>query len=437
MTYEQAGNGASGLAVMQEDGDTLTLVDRATHHYTTSLSTIEISSLNAEKLIKEFHRFFNDAVTTGVGDYKSYIIKNSPGDGERIRSFLQLLDKNKIAYSAAKSGTASGYSYNTRKTENFSFDGKDILVSAVQARSTLIKVLLDPNSKLVDSVTYDITAWSVPYVYGLNAYATKQILSSAGPWEDSIRTKQDATSDYGFVLPWKGLQSAKTVTQLLNKGIKLRYAEEPFELNGTKFDRGSILILRTSNKASAWETVRNACSENNIAPYPISTGFVDKGFDFGSSKVHYIKPPKVALVTGSGVSSNAAGEIWFLFERELNYPLTLINLNSLSRVNWNSFDLLIMPDGYYSFLSDKNSAEEFRNWINRGGKVIAMENAVSQLSRLDWTIKMKKPSEDSDKKDSIYAALHRYEDRDREPIANISAGSIYKVKLDNTHPLAF
>ena len=51
------GNGASGLAAMQDDGDTLTLVDRATHHYTTSLSTIEIASQNADKLIKEFHKF--------------------------------------------------------------------------------------------------------------------------------------------------------------------------------------------------------------------------------------------------------------------------------------------------------------------------------------------------------------------------------------------
>ena len=91
----------------------------------------------------------------------------------------------------------------------------------------------------------------------------------------------------------------------------------------------------------------------------------------------------------------------------------------------------------YSFLSDKNSAEEFHNWVNKGGKVIALENAVSQLSKLDWTIKIKKPSEDGDKKDSIYTALHKYEDRDREPIANIAAGSIYKVELDNTHPLAF
>lgn len=437
MTYEQAGNGASGLTVMQDDGDTLTLVDRATHHYTTSLSTIEISSQNADKLIKEFHNFFNDAVTTGVGDYKSYIIKNSAADKERIRSFLQLLDRNKIAYSAAKPGTASGYNYNTRKTENFSFDGNDILISAVQPRSTLIKVLLDPNSKLVDSITYDITAWSIPYVYGLTAYATKQSLSSAGAWEEPLKTTQDATSNYGFVLPWKGIQTAKTVAQLLNQKVKLRYAEEPFELSGTKFERGSILILKTSNSAGAWETVQKVCKENNTTLYPISTGFVDKGFDFGSSKVHYIKPPRVALVTGQGVSSNAAGEIWFLFERELNYPVTLINLNGLSRANWNSFDVLIMPDGNYSFLSDKNSSEEFHSWVNKGGKVIALESAVVQLSKLDWTIKMKKAAEDGDKKDSIYAALHKYEDRDREPIANITAGSIYKVELDNTHPLAF
>ena len=436
MTYEQAGNGFSGLGVMKEEGDTLTLLDRAMHHYTTSLSTIEVSSQNAEKLIKEFHKFFNDAVTTGVGDYKSYIIKNGPGDEEKIKPFLQLLDRNKIIYSAAKAGTANGYNYNSRKNENFSIDGDDILVSSLQPKSTLVKVLFEPNSKLVDSVTYDITAWSVPYVYGLNAYATKQNLASAGIWSEPVENTRDASSSYGFVLPWRGMQTAKTVAGLLNQGIKLRFTEEPFELNGNKFERGSILILKTSNNGNAWDIVHKICSENNMTLYPISTGFVDKGFDFGSSKVHYMKAPKVALITGQGVSSNAAGEIWFLFEQELNYPVTLINLNNLSRANWNSFDVLIMPDGYYSFLSDKNSTEEFHNWINKGGKVIALERAVSQLSKLEWAIKMKK-SEDSDKRDSTYAALHRYEDREREPIANITAGSIYKIELDNTHPLAF
>ncbi|HEY2720800.1 MAG TPA: M14 metallopeptidase family protein, partial [Chitinophagaceae bacterium] len=180
MTNEQAGNSRSGLGILMDDGDTLTLVDRALHHYTTSLSTIEMSSQNAERLIKEFHKFFNDAVTNGVGEYKSYIIKNSPNDEQKIKPVLELLDRNKIAYTAAKAGSASGYNYNSRKNENFTIDVNDILVSSQQPKSALIKVLFEPNGKLVDSVTYDITAWSLPYVFGLNAYASKQNLPSAG-----------------------------------------------------------------------------------------------------------------------------------------------------------------------------------------------------------------------------------------------------------------
>ncbi|MEI9808398.1 MAG: hypothetical protein WDO16_11305 [Bacteroidota bacterium] len=45
MTYEQGGGPAGGLGVETEEGDTLTLYDRVIHHYTTSLSTIEVSSL--------------------------------------------------------------------------------------------------------------------------------------------------------------------------------------------------------------------------------------------------------------------------------------------------------------------------------------------------------------------------------------------------------
>ena len=35
MTYEQAGHSRGGLAVETDDGDTLTLKDRLTHHHTT------------------------------------------------------------------------------------------------------------------------------------------------------------------------------------------------------------------------------------------------------------------------------------------------------------------------------------------------------------------------------------------------------------------
>ena len=47
MTFEQGGHSRGGLAVVKEDGDTLTLHDRLIHHYTTGMSTIEVASQNA------------------------------------------------------------------------------------------------------------------------------------------------------------------------------------------------------------------------------------------------------------------------------------------------------------------------------------------------------------------------------------------------------
>ena len=50
MTYEQGGISA-GLGVLDKNNDTLTLVARAKHHFTTGMSTVEISALNYQKLL--------------------------------------------------------------------------------------------------------------------------------------------------------------------------------------------------------------------------------------------------------------------------------------------------------------------------------------------------------------------------------------------------
>jgi hypothetical protein len=437
MTYEQGGIGG-GLGVINEDDDTLTLVDRAQHHFTTSLSTVEISSLHAKRLIKEFRKYFNDAVSAGTGEYKSYVIKNSVKDAERIDKLLDLLDKNDIQYSSG-TGNGKGYNYATGKEESFSLDGSDIVISAYQPRSSMVKVLFEPKSKLSDSVTYDITAWALPYVYDVKAYASKEKINTSGA---VVRKKAaNAETEFGYVIPWKGTRTVKAIGQLMQKGVFLRFAESPFEINGNKFDRGTIMVLKTSNKAigkNLWTTVRSVADANNIQLYPVSSGMVDKGFDFGSDMVHALKAPKVALVTGEGIGGNAAGEIWHFFDHEIDYPLTLINANDLSRIDWSTIDVLIMPDGNYRFLSNKDELEAFKNWINKGGRVVALESAVSQLARAEVGIKQKK-SEDSDKKEKegSYTSLKDYESRERDAVSGITPGSIWKVTMDNTHPLAF
>jgi hypothetical protein len=95
MTYEQGGIGA-GLAVKTRDGDTLTLVDRAMHHYTTSLATIEISAKNASKLVTEFKKYFDDNRNAIGSDYKTYIL--TAKDANKLQAVAKLLDENGIEY---------------------------------------------------------------------------------------------------------------------------------------------------------------------------------------------------------------------------------------------------------------------------------------------------------------------------------------------------
>jgi len=441
MTYEQGGGPAGGLGALTEEGDTLTLMDRAMHHYTTGLSTIEVSSLNASRLVKEFRKFFNDAVSNGIGEYKTYLIKNSDADMQRINALAAVLDKNGIQYEFANGssrGTMNGYNYFTAKEESFTIDNGDLLIQSQQPKSALIKVLFEPKSKLVDSNTYDITAWSLPYVYGLKTYGSKTKLqfSTGSKPSPIVNNVSDA---YGYVIRWQGLQSVKTLTDLLQQGVKVRFSETPFEIGDQKFDHGSLIIIKKGNERfgnSLSSVINQVCNANNVKANTITTGFVDKGFDFGSSKIHYLKAPRVALLTGEGVGSNSAGEIWHFFEQQINYPLTLINANDFGRITWSNYDVIIMPTGNYRFLNEKTSADQLKDWINKGGRLVALEGAVGQLSRTDWAIKSKKSDDAATSKDP-YAALEVYEEREREFLKSNIPGSIFKVSLDNTHPLAF
>ncbi|MEX0635479.1 MAG: zinc carboxypeptidase, partial [Ferruginibacter sp.] len=381
-----------------------------------------------------------DANSGNVGTYKTYVIKNNPGDEGKVRALLQLLDKNGIEYGTA-SGSAKGFNYHNRKEESFSFSTNDIVVTVAQPRGVMVNVLFEPSSTLVDSATYDITAWSLPYAYGLNAYACTQRISIS-PKKTVVITNNLTTDAYGYVIRWEATNSAATAAQLLEKGIKLRISETAFEANNESFGRGSIIILKKGNEqfgADLWKEASSVCNSNHSKMYAVKSGMVDKGFDFGSYYVHPIKAPRVVLLTGENVNSNAAGEVWNFFDNVLKYKITLVNVNNFDRIIWSDFDVIIMPDGRYRFLSDKSNSEKLEKWIRSGGRVVAMESAVEQLSKMEWSnIKSKNGSdEDSNSKKDAYRLLRTYSERERASIAEFTPGAIFKVDVDNTHPLMF
>lgn len=440
MTYEQAGGPAGGLIAEKELGDSLTLTERAIHHFYTGITTIKTAAENKTELIKNFTQFFDDAVKGKVGIYKTYVLKYQDADAQRIEDLKDLLDKNGITYGTGN-GSAKGYNYFTQKEESFSIQHKDLVISAAQPKAALIKVLFEPHTKLVDSATYDITAWALPYAYGVNAFASKDKID-VSPIKINNVVNFFPNNNYGYVLKWDGMKSARAMSQFLQKGIRLRFAEKDFTSNGQKFSRGSILILKSGNAAfqnNLANLINEIASAEKVEFYSVATGLSESGPDFGSDRMIALKTPTVAMLTGDEVSSLGAGEVWSFFDNDLKYPLTLINAKDAARMDWNAFDVVIMPDGYYSFLENKNAAASLQRWISSGGKLVALEGAVDQLSSQEWSsVKAKKnKEEDKDKPGVDYQLLNSYNERDNNYISNQTPGAIFKIEIDNSHPLMF
>ncbi|HEY8782715.1 MAG TPA: M14 family metallopeptidase [Mucilaginibacter sp.] len=434
MTYEQGGISA-GLAVVTRTGDTLTLADRIAHHHSTSLSTIEIASAYAQKLVDEFKKFYDSSRSNPPGEYKTYVIENDNYD--KIAALTKMLDRNGIQYGFGLKNSVSGYNYLTGKTERYNINPNDLIINAFQPKSVLLNVLLEPRTFVADSNTYDITAWSLPYAFGLNAYGVKESYKPAPTLLSPLKPRVVNTRAYAYVSTWQSVNDVKFLAALLRKGIKVRYSEKPFETAGKKFNAGSLLITRAGNDFADFDkTVTLIAAGLDHEVTALTTGFVEKGADLGSDVVRYIRQPRVMLVTGVGVSAEGTGEVWHFFEQQIGYPITLVKYKDLNTIRISDFDVAIFPDGNYDdFPSDK-----LENWVRDGGKLIAIENAVAELvDKKGFDIKKKDEKKDdkTDDKNKLATIINLFGNKEKESIRSTVPGAIYKINLDNTHPLGF
>lgn len=447
MTYEQGGSGRAGLGIKTSDEDILTLKDRIAHHYTTGLSTIEISSLNAEKLKKEFADYFSKAKNSPKGIYKSYVISSS-NDVDKIESLKKLLDNHKIAYGLASiDKVQKGFSYKDNTTKNVQLSKNDLVINTNQPKSNLIKALFEPQAKLSDSITYDITAWSLPYSRGLEAYALANTIPTTKDETVLKGTFTGVEKPYAYLSKWSSINDVSFLSHLLKNNIKVRFSQQPFSVDSKNFEAGTLVITRKGNEklGDDFDKIVMATSQQfkrNI--HGASTGMVTRGKDFGSDRVSYLKAPKVALLSGKGVSSLNFGEIWHFFEQQIQYPVTVLDTDYFNRIDLRNYDVLILPEGYYGNVLGKEKLSEVKEWIQNGGRLIAIDSALDlfadsedfDLSRFKNDDE-KKAREEDEKKLKEKLELEAYDNLERRYISNLITGSIFKATMDNTNPLGF
>ena len=444
MTYEKGGIGA-GLTVTTTEGDPLTLKDRLTHHFTTGMSTIEISSLNASKLVDEFEKFFKETIINPPFLYRSYVLK-AENNADKLSKIAAWFDSQSIQYGHPVARAAKGFDYQTQSVNTFNIGTEDMVVNIYQPKGRFITTVFEPQTKLNDSATYDVTAWNLMYSFDLKAYALNEKIAVARPYQAKVMVSETIPAKpYAYIFRYQSLKDVELLAALIQKKIKVRSVEKAFSLIGQNFDPGTLIITRRNNEGIADfdNVVQTTAKSLGRKIYASSTGFLDKGADFGSGDVNFIEPPVVGLVGGDQTSSIGHGEIWHFFEQNIHYPVTIIGTDYFKSIDLWKYNVLIVPDGNYR-LFDEGLLTMMDRWISDGGKLILVAGSTSSFTdKKGFGLKEfvsedeKKQIEKTEKEQLEKEGPLKYGEAERKELSNSIFGAIYKVTLDKSHPLAF
>ena len=441
MTYEQSGSGRAGRAYARREGDTLTIAERIAHHVATSLSTIAVASANADRLAAAAARYRTEARETPRGDFEAYVFPTSDNSPTRLRALTDLLERHDIEhYAAASATTVAGERYATGRRGDQRVTTGDVVVPARQTNGVLAQVLLDPATRLSDSLTYDITAWSLPLVIGLEGFAAEVAVPTRPAPEPPPPPANTEAPGFGFGVAVGAVADWAAVAPELQAGAVARYAPLEVTLGGRTLPAGTLFFLsRDQESPEAYAKTHAAVERTGAELVPLAGGLSTQGPDLGADGVRRIEAPTVALLQDDEASPGAFGHVWHFFERRLGYPIRPLPLAGLRDEDLAGIDVLIIADGNYDL--GAGGGEAIEEWVRAGGRVIAMEGGAEALARREaFSLDADGSGADSGGLKTAPSAddpMAPYAERQRADIAGEAPGALVEAAVDLTHPLAF
>lgn len=404
------------------------------NQFVTTLSTLEA----ARNMRKEFLTFQRDFYKSSVNDAasfatKGYVIGNER-DETKTAEFITMLQRHQIeVYELAGNIKADGKEFKK---------GSAFVIPAGQPQHRLIRGIFDKTLEYKDSLFYDITAWTMPLAFGLqyaelNASQFNKNLLGAAYTERKTRGEvQGGKSNIAYLLEWNELYAPAALYELLQKGLNVKVATNPFEMAvngaGKKFGQGTISIpvqIQTASADSVYSMVQAISAKYGLPFLAVTTGTATAGSDLGSSRFATVDKPSIALIVGQGVNALDAGEVWHLMDQRFNIPLTHLEQDAFNRADLSKYTTLIMVGGNYNTLNK----ERLKSWVQNGGVLIAIEEGAqwaAQAGISGASLKKAKSAIDS-------TARLPYADREQLTGAQAVRGAIFEASVDLTHPLAY
>jgi hypothetical protein len=408
MTYET--DGGPEFRKRRDDGSVSTLRDGIAHHYVASLATLETTAKNRQSRLQDYYEFRRSAMAEGASDRFKRVVLMPGNDLQSATHVVGLLLRNGIEVTRLRqpltSRAAHSYLSPRRAAAARTFPAGSYVIDLNQPQRRIAKTLLEPEAELqrtfVDREVakfrrnrrrgedadkeeygfYDITAWSLPMSFNLDAYWTED----AGPAGEAVTDTvlpapaAPARAASAYVFPNDNPAAARLAIALQAEGFRLAIATRPIQGGSRTYPRGSFVARPQRNSAALFDRIAALAPSLGVTVSPVQSAFPDSGdVGIGSGEVIALHQPTILVAMGEGTYETSYGWLWYFLARELHAAFTPVPLRAIARMDdLQSFNVLIIPDGSSGRMRRElgdDGVERLKAWVRSGGVLIGYGGA--------------------------------------------------------------
>ena len=546
MTYETDGGG--NLALRRDDETVVTLLDGIERHFTASLATCATATAFRAERLRDFHEFARSAIAeAGKGGVAAYAI--DPGDDPLRAAALaeDLLNAGvevgwkagafkangaRAVWADAPAPAAKGKAQKGKATPAarpdaeaarapaapHAFGHGAFVVDLAQPAARVARAFLerDPpidsafargqlekyernlkrgkNAPMEGYDFYDVTAWSLPVSYGVDAFELPAAPGGATPLAppdpnaddpaaerlaDSLAIGVPQTARVARAGPlvmhdrkggvaldlsgridggrartayvWSCTQDGaqRLALRLLQEDFKVATATRILRAGGRDFPRGSFIARVERNPVALHEGIAALAKSSGVGVLAVNSAFTESGdTGVGSENVVSLKRPRIAVLVDGPVSPTSYGWLWFLLERRLGLRFTAVRVQSVASADLDRYNVIVIPDGGARALAsalEEGGVTKLKDWVGRGGTLVCMDDAAefptlkSVGLSTAWPVgvlrKEKKDDKEAEDEKDMGAVPDSVRELERRP--QYVPGTIFWASLDPRHFLCY
>lgn len=439
MTYETDGGGPRSLQIKRDDETILTFRQGIAKHFTASMATLETAADNREARLKDYYSFFKTGMDEGRTGQMKRVVLLAGRDSGRTASLVRNLVRQGIEVTIAREAfrSAAAHDYLGSAPASREFPAGAFVVDFNQPMKRLAKAHLEPGSELdqafikaelerrarnekrgknvgkEDPEFYDITSWSLPLAFGVEAYWTEDAsaVNGARVEERGRGTNAEPTGELvasdsrsqlvagqqgsieggraktAYIIPYGTDAASKLTFALLAEGFKLAVATRQLNAGGRNWPAGTLVARVHRNPETLHARMAELALSTGAQVYAANSAFAEEGdTGIGSESIVSLQQPRVAIVWDEGTNPISYGAMWYSFERAYGLQFTPITINALKSIDLSKFNVIILPDGSggaYNAALGKDGIEKLKSWTNGGGVLIGVGGGAIMFTNKD------------------------------------------------------